>query len=206
MAVELTEKTMPILNVPYKSQQDNKTSQKYGRKGCGLTSLRMVLEFWGGDLSLKQLEELIEKTNSYSEAAGWVHEGMVNIARGLGLQGYRINYQFLEDDDIKRAELIFKKEGALDYEINQFKESVLFAKNHTPNEDLKRLIDNGIPIITSMETAYAKTLATHMIVPIGYDSTSFVVNDPWTFGPKHKVDLEEFENHWTKRAIVIYRK
>lgn len=195
--------TMPKLDVPYISQKDPETSDRYGRRGCGLTAIRMALAYNGANLPLDQLDELIEKTGAYTEEKGWIHAGLVDIARGVGLQGYRINYEMLRDEDLEKAKEVFKNEGASDGELQMFEDSFKEAKSEGSMADLKRLIDLSIPPVTSMQKSYASTLASHMIVIKGYKDGNLLVNDPWDFGPDYIISEEEFLKHWTKKAIII---
>lgn len=189
--------------VTYISQKDEEAMAKYGPRACGITSLRMVLSFWGTNTTLFELDELIEKHKAFNENLAWVHSGLINIARNFGLKGYRINYQMLNEEDLPKAEQVFSAEGAKLDEIKLFEDSFKFAKQNGEIADIDRLVNSKIPVIASMERSYASTKDTHMIVIIGEEEDKFVVNDPWTFGPNFEISKEEFMKHWTKRAIVI---
>ncbi len=209
MVIEKTPETMPTLTVPYISQKDDETSNRYGRRGCGLTALRMVLSYYGKDLGMEELDQLVVETHAYQpmegkeEIGGWIHAGMTNIARKVGLRGYRIHYGMLTEQDLINSKAVFEEEGMGEEEFKDFSESFDQARTEGPMSDLYRLIDKGIPVIASMKKSYAKTLASHMIVLMGYGGDELVVNDPWEFGPNYKVSVDEFKKHWTNRVIVI---
>ena len=195
---------MPTLQVPYFSQREEEALSLYGRKACGLTSLRMVFGYYGRETDLGRLSSLALAKHAYTEETGWIHAGLLNTARAVGLHGFRINYSQLSESDLPQAVNAFRKEGASEEEIGRFKESFEFTSKHRAIDDLKRLIDQGIPVITSMEKSYAQTSASHMVVVMGYEGDDLIINDPWDFGSRFKVPSDEFERHWTKRAIVIY--
>lgn len=193
------------LKVPYYTQKEEQALQKYGRKACGLTSLRMVLSFYEHPLDIDQLKTFANLVGAYKEETGWIHAGLLNIARELGLKGYRINFDMLTDEDLTKACPILAAEGASLEEVDKFTTNFTTAKTQGARTVISQLLNAKIPIITSMKTSYANTIASHMVVIKGEDKDKFIINDPWDFGPDHLISKEEFEQHWTKRAIVIWK-
>lgn len=205
MPVELDQiETMVNLDVPYYSQKEEQALQKYGRKACGLTSLRMVLAYYGHTLDIHQMDLLATQVGAYQEDKGWIHAGLVNMARDLGLKGYRINYSMLGGDDLKKFRPILAAEGASLAEIQHFETNLMIAKNQGPDQAIQKLLRNNNPVITSMETTYANTIATHMVVIKGYKEDDYIINDPWDFGTNHHIPVDNFNQHWTGRAVVIF--
>lgn len=196
---------MMDLSIPYYSQKEEEALSLYGSKACGLTSLRMVLASYGFVLDVAQLSQIASRVGAYKEEAGWIHAGLVNIARDLGLNGFRINYSMLGDRNLEEAGPILAKEGASLKEIEEFTKSVLTAREKGVLGAIDELLAKNIPVIASMETTYAQTKATHLVVIKGSDKHNFVINDPWDNGANHRLPKENFNNHWTKRAVVIYR-
>lgn len=197
---------MTVLDVPALSQKESDVTALYDRKGCGLTSLMMVMQYYEVKPKVLELAEVADDLKAFSHESGWVHDGLINIARNYNLKGFRINYTQLEDEDVTKAEEIFSESGSSDEEIDKFKESVAFAKENSPVQDLERLIDASTPVIVSMDKAYAKTLFSHLIVLRGFENNQVIVNDPWNNGPDHKISKEDFEKYWTKRAIFIFKE
>lgn len=194
------------LNVPYYSQKDLEPLASYGSKACGLTSLRMVLDFYGIKPNFEQLKQIVDKTGAYSEKLGWIHSGLVDIAREYGLKGYRIHFGFLSDEDLPKADQKLAAEGASLEEIGKFQESFKLAKEKGNLTALDRLIKGGIPVLVSMSPDYASTSASHLVVIIGEEKGKYIINDPWNFGPEYQINKEKFVTQWTNRAIVILPK
>ena len=195
-----------ILPVPYYSQKEEAALEKYGSKACGLTSLRMVLAYYGNTLDMHQLDELAKRVGAYDEQKGWFHAGLVNIARDLGLSGYRINFSYLSDQDKANVGVVLANEGASMEEINQFMQTFDTAQKSEPDQALEQLLKQKTPIIVSMNEQFAGTTASHLVVIIGKKGERYLINDPWDNGKNYEVDKERFEKTWTKRAVVVYGK
>ncbi|OGE71723.1 hypothetical protein A2617_02155 [Candidatus Daviesbacteria bacterium RIFOXYD1_FULL_41_10] len=210
MTEDLTERHKVNLDVPYYSQTEETALSKYGTKACGLTSLRMVLAFYGQTFNINQMEQLANRVGAYDENARWTHAGLVNIARDAGLMGFRINYSMLSDEDIDNACEIFAIEGGVRKEIHEeidnFRENVEFAREQGDLASINSLLENQIPIIASMKKSYADTADTHLVVIRGRENNNYIINDPWHNGASYTMPVENFNEQWTKRAIVIYKK
>lgn len=193
---------MPSIYVPYFSQKEDEIKHFYDLKACGLTSLRMVLAYYDRGVDMDMLADLASSAGAFTQR-GWLHTGLIDIARGLGLHGYRINYDQLKNKDLHQALEVFDKEGYTVNELEYFKESFHFARKFGPIEDFKRLIGLKIPVIVSMEKSYSQTTGSHMVVITEVGEDSLTVNDPWDNGQQHLIPLDYFLVHWTNRAIVI---
>lgn len=193
------------LPVPYLSQKDDEVMEKYGRKGCVFTSTRMVLAYYGIPADFEPLYYQATQLGAYSEEKGWIHSALVSLAREHGLKGYRIHYGMLDDADLKNVGPILAKEGASLPEIQEFEKNFNLARKKGRLVAIDHLVENRIPVIASMETTYAGTTATHGIVIKGEQDGKYIIQDPWEFGPDYLIDKQEFDRHWTKRAIVIFK-
>lgn len=194
-----------LQRVPYFSQKEEAAMQRYGSKACGLTSLRMALAYYGHQLSMGEMGVLADRVGAYSEQKGWLHSGMVNIARDVGLRGFRINYSFLSEEDETKAQPILAQEGATFEEISRFNNSIDLARREGSIAALTELIKRQIPVITSMTNEFTGLSASHLVVVKGRINDRFIINDPWERGADHAVDVDEFNKMWTQRAVVIYR-
>lgn len=193
------------LEVPYKSQKSEEIWQNYTNSGCGLTSLQMVLEYFGYSLNGNQMNALAREVGAYHSQHGWSHAGLIDVARRVGLAGYRINYEFSTDQDLEKAQEILTKEGAGDNELSSFRESFEFSRKHGEVADVQRLGELGVPVIASLRPEYTKLDTSHLVVITGINSENVTLNDPWLNGPNYKLSLSDFEKYWTKRVIVVYQ-
>ncbi len=220
-------KTKVDLQIPYYSQQEEDALNLYGRKACGLTSLRMVLAYYGYNFGINEMSDRAKLVGAYSEEDGWIHSGLVDIARqahhrigptgsldGIdtnkpSLHGFRINFDFLKDEDLAKVGPILAREGATQEEIEKFTQIFQTAREKGIKEAIDQLIDQEIPVIASMRPTYAKTSATHLVVIKGKENGNYILNDPWVNsegngGKAYPVPVEKFNEDWTHRAIVIY--
>lgn len=193
------------LLVPYYSQTEEEVMHKYGRKGCVLTALRMVLEYYGQEINFEQLCHKADQIGAYNEEKGWIHSGLVTMARDFDLKGFRINFSMLDDHDLDNVGPILAREGASSEEIKKFEESFYCAKKQGRLAVLDQLLEKKIPVIASMEKSYSNTLATHAVVVKGIEDDQYILNDPWDFGQDYLIKKSKFDENWTKRAIIIYK-
>lgn len=194
------------LDVPFFSQKEEEVVELYGYGGCGLISLRMVLAFYLRLLKLKQLNYLAKQELAFDNNKGWIHCRLINIARKLGFKGFRINYKMLTDRDLKKAHQVFLNEGYSHCELELFTQNFHLAKKQGALKALDELLDQQIPVIASMKRNYANTPTTHIVVIKGKKDDRYILNDPWNFGPGHKISIKKFSSQWTQRAIVIFQE
>lgn len=205
MATEQADNQARIeLKIPYFSQKEEEALQTYGRKACGLTSLRMILGFYGRTLDISQMNQLAKKIGAYSESCGWLHAGLINMARELGLKGFRINFEMLADEDLHNAGPVLAAEGATENEIGRFKKTFQTAREQGVLIAINQLLAESIPVIVSMKTSYSNTIASHLIVIKGREDGHYIINDPWDYGPDHTITPQYLKQHWTHRIVVIY--
>lgn len=204
--METLTKSMKLdLPVPYYSQKEEEVMLKYGRKGCVLTALRMVLAYYGRVINFEQLCDKANQIGAYTEEQGWIHSGLVTIARDFGLKGFRINFSQLNDQDLDNVGPILANEGSSSEEIKEFKKNFYFAKEQGRLAVIDQFLEEKIPVIASMEKSYSNTLATHAVVIKGLEDDKYILNDPWDFGQNYSIEKSKFDEGWTKRAIIIYK-
>ena len=80
------------------------------------------------------------------------------------------------------------------------------ANKNSALASINSLLENQIPIIASMKKSYADTADTHLVVIRGRENNNYIINDPWHNGASYTMPVENFNEQWTKRAIVIYKK
>ncbi|WHZ05375.1 C39 family peptidase [Neobacillus sp. YX16] len=182
----------------------NQFSEPHLYKGCEVTSLAMILNHHGIEVTKNQLaEKIITVPFEYpNQKKGNPHVGFVgDMADGPGLSVYN--------------------EPIFDLAKEYAGEKVMNLTN-SPFDDLLKKVGRGIPvwvIITSKYTpgtaSFEKwdtlqgtmyvTFNVHSVVITGYDQNSLYINDP--FGYKNrKVDKKNFILSWEEmgsQAIAI---
>lgn len=77
-----------IPEVPFFSQFKNITSAKWQKVGCGITSLAMIIDFYKTEaVSVNKLLNQGISINAYDNNDGWIHEGLISVAKKYGLSG-----------------------------------------------------------------------------------------------------------------------
>jgi uncharacterized protein YvpB len=174
--------------------------------GCEVTSLAMLLNYHGYDVTKKELADKVKTVPlSYSNGLkGNPNEGFVgDLAHGPGLGVYN---------------------GPIyDLTKNYAGEKVLNLTG-SPFTDLLKKINIGEPVWIITTTRFAPvslfqnwetpqgkikiTFSEHSVVMTGYDDNHIYINDPYGF-KNRKVDRKNFEKAWDqmgKQAIVIEEK
>ena len=90
--------TMPY-SVPLFSQISDISSEKWKQKGCGVTDVAMIVEFYKPKTTTVQkvLEEAI-KEGAYEKNVGWKHDGLAVLAEKYGLIGKTYNFSKLDEN------------------------------------------------------------------------------------------------------------
>src|SRR3989344_8127218 len=168
---------------PYKIRlvsQQNELHPEWQYRGCGISSLKMVMNYWhavDATNASPPIDELLAtglKLYAYVQNIGWSHAGLVNIARQYGYEGQ--NYD-LASSDIETAW-----------------------------ESLKAQIKTG-PVMVSVYSQFGPTCGGgHIVVVTGLDGDMVYLNDPEEASQEAGVKimtLEDFLRSWKKRYIVI---
>jgi len=193
-----------ILSVPYFSQKDGVVKLFYGDRGCGIVSLKMVIDYFSGKNSgWDFLKNATDKTRAFNGNM-WTHDGLIGIARIAGMGAYRIDYnKTLLWKTIMPFFLLLK--GASLRELLWFMKSCLVATTGGIKKDIKRLLDLKIPLIVSLSPSFSADLeSSHLAVLVGYGEDCFIIYDPWNFGSDYEISSDEFFKIWTKRAVIVF--
>jgi len=77
-----------VPDVPFYSQFADITIQEWQKKGCGVASLAMVINYYKpGTVSVNTLLTQGIASGAYDQNAGWVHKGLVQLTKKYGLDG-----------------------------------------------------------------------------------------------------------------------
>lgn len=188
-----------ILDVPYFSQIKDTKKPEWKNKSCGITALKMVLDFYGK--ASPTIDELYQKglnLNGYLENVGWYHHSLVNIAQTLGYSGITRSWNITKESFEKLASRGFTEKDIQIIERQQFLESIY---------TIKKELSSQHPVIISLPKGFKKGGSGHLVVLIGYDEEGFYVHDPYDQdqpGTNIKLNYNKFKEIFEKRAIFIY--
>lgn len=87
-------------DVPFYSQFKDISSPSWQKVGCGIASTAMLIDFYSDEpVNVESLLEEGIKRNAYLDNAGWIHDGLIGLARTYGLDGGSYSlYQYSMDD------------------------------------------------------------------------------------------------------------
>lgn len=200
-----------ILNVPYYSQSSDIKDKKWQGQACGIVSLKMVMDFFKrSNLNLENLIEEGLEEKGFVENVGWVHSGLIKIARKHNFYGWRRKF-LLSPKDLEGLK-------GDDYSLKEIE-----AQNQDLLEEgifnLAKSIANNCPVIVSVPRGFQKKGFGHLIVLTGVKNWNggskadgFFYNDPDNeknidLPRKNQfVNLKKFSDNWSKRAIFIKLK
>lgn len=203
VAKEVPSVTYIILDVPLIDQMED--PQLYN--GCEVTSLAMILNYYGIDASKMELAELIEKVPyQEGEIYGDPNEGFVGDITGED-KGYGVYV----DPIIELA----KTQVSSQYEVRNLTDKDF--------EELLEQLGSGTPIwcITTVpmtatddmeiwQTSNGEVKISwniHSVVLTGFDEEKVFVNDP--YGEKTEVKMDDFRRSWEQmgsQAMTIVLK
>ena len=166
-------------DVPFFSQQSPGVSEEWRYRGCGISALKMVLDYWhaekqGETTGINQILETGLAIGAYLQNIGWIHSGLVNIGRQYGYTGYNQDLAGLETELAWQCLL----------------------------EDL-----NKHPLLASIHKRFDVDYpGGHIIVVTGFDGELVFYNDPDEHNEregKKMIAVERFLRGWKKRYIVV---
>lgn len=100
-----------IRNVPYLSQFNDITSPVWQKRGCGIASVAMVIEYYKSrSVSVDTLLNNGIKDDGYIDKVGWKHSTLVKLSKKYNLNGFAYDFS---NDSKEKAFSEFKKDLAL---------------------------------------------------------------------------------------------
>jgi hypothetical protein len=88
---------MPSYRVPFSSQYTDLGHHEWRARGCGITALKMVMDYWhtideaNRTASLESVLGEGLRAGAYLPGIGWSHRGLVEIARHFGYDGFNVD-------------------------------------------------------------------------------------------------------------------
>ena len=173
--------TIKRYGVPEYSQYLDIRSKQWNWRSCGIVSLFMVLSYWDPTLKRSDLPRLIAyglDRGAYREGVGWIHQGLLDMATGLGFTGKRFD--------------LFKKPNEIAFKslLTQLKKGPVIISIY---KDFNSKKGGGHLIVA---TGYAEK----------NNTTKIVIADPEARDRSkisYIVSQKKLLNGWKRRFIVI---
>ncbi|MBP6885861.1 MAG: C39 family peptidase [Candidatus Pacebacteria bacterium] len=176
---------MPRFPVPFYSQHADIERHEWRSRGCGVTSLLMVLAYWKStDVknTLPTLRVLLEDgvaIGAYREGVGWIHSGLARLAERFGYTGFNEDFAMQGKTPLS-AELAW--------------------------EGLLKNLHSG-PVLASVFSGFdPERGGGHIIVITGYEDGHVYYNDPEEATEERGIrscSLASFLPAFKRRFIVI---
>ncbi len=187
------------LEIPYYSQKLDIVDEEWQDKACGITSLKMALDFIVG-IEIN-IDKLIKESTFIGEhlKEGVSHETLVILARNYGINAYRQEFKSHKID-------IETNSG----EISQYEDSIV----NSGIEKIEEQLNNSLPVVVSAIKKFKEKDKPHLVILIGLEENAkgiigFYYNDPDSDtidgGKSLFVDIKTFKKGWRKMAIFVYK-
>ena len=184
-------------------------------RGCEVTSLAMIFEYYGKKTDKMELAQNIKKdTTPYQvDEKGRIHygnpyEGFVGDMYNVDNAGYGVYHKPI-------AELASRyfKDKVIDLTGLEFQDILYFLSKGYPiwvvtNSTYKPLEESYFEIWHTPTGIVKITNKQHSVVITGYDSNHIYINDPLYTSPNRQVDKELFQTAWEQmgyQAITILK-
>lgn len=85
--------------VPFYSQFTDITKPGWQKIGCGIASVAMLIDYYSDEnINVDALLDRGIANNAYLTDAGWIHSGLIGLARSYGLDGQSMSLAHLSKD------------------------------------------------------------------------------------------------------------
>ena len=187
------------LDIPYYSQIRDVKNPEWKKRACGVVTLLMVLKFFKKDITLSVDDLIIEglAINAHNEH-GWIHDGLVALARNYGAHAYCQEFKSRLFDAVKKIMTIHPIEESL------------------TEDGIKKIVEtlrSGAPVIASVLGKFNENGEYHLVPLVGFEEKDGVVSGFYYHEPNAEresegafqfVDIATFRQFWRKFAIFIY--
>jgi ABC-type bacteriocin/lantibiotic exporter with double-glycine peptidase domain len=98
--------------VPFYSQFADIHSLSWQKVGCGITSLAMIINYYSDDTV--SVDTLLKKgiaDGAYNTTYGWIHNGLITLAKKYSLNGTSYDVTSLDKDSSLRKLEVYLKDG-----------------------------------------------------------------------------------------------
>lgn len=172
-------------DVPFVSQYQGITDPGWQYRGCGITSVKMMLDFWHSLDAAHRTDDLDSllsqglRSGAYLDNIGWRHRGLVDLARLYGYDGYNVDAS--EKGPMPRTPL-------------------------SAWELLMRDLEKGPVLASVYRQLDPERGGGHIIIVTGYENGLVHLNDPEEFlaaDGRKNMALEGFLPAFKNRFIVL---
>lgn len=95
--LDQVEAKISIVTVPFYSQFTDISAPEWRKLGCGVASLAMIIDYYTEAVTVDNLLERGLTQNAYLANAGWIHAGLINLAKEHGLTGQSVSLAHLSE-------------------------------------------------------------------------------------------------------------
>lgn len=184
-------------------------------RGCEVTSLAMLLKYYGTDVSKMTLAEQVKKdTTPYSKDKngrqyyGNPYDGFVGDMYNKDKNGYGVYH-----GPIAELGKEYLGEDLLDITGVEFEDLLYFLNQGKPvwvitNATYKPLGDSHFEMWHTPTGVVKITKKLHSVVMTGFDEKYIYINDPLSSKVNRKVNKTEFQKAWEQmgnQAIIVAR-
>ncbi|MFJ6414488.1 C39 family peptidase [Terribacillus saccharophilus] len=180
-------------------------------RGCEVTSLAMLLQYYGYNTDkLKLAQEIFKDETKYQEINGKVHFGNPNTGYVGNMYTYNEKGYGVYNGPIEELAKRYASTKVINLTGRNFEEVILQVSNGRPvwvitNTTFKELPEAYFETWHTKKGEIKITMKEHSVVVTGYDNKFVYFNDPIT-GKKGKATIKDFTAAWIqmgKQAITI---
>jgi uncharacterized protein YvpB len=184
-------------------------------RGCEVTALAMIFEYYGQSISKMELARNIKKDITPYEvnSDGYIsygnpYDGFVGDMYNVKNDGYGVYH-----GPVAELASVYFKEKVIDLTGLEFNEVLSFVSNSYPvwvitNSTYKALGEEYFKIWHTPTGIVKVTHKLHAVVITGYDENNIYINDPLNSKPNRAIDKVSFQKAWEQmgnQAITIIK-
>lgn len=184
-------------------------------RGCEVTSLAMILNYNGYNVSKMELAEKVKKdeTTYYVDKDGTIHygnpyNGFVGDIYDIHKNGYGVYH-----GPITELAREYAGENAIDITGADFQDILYLVEKGNPvwtivNGSYKLLPEEAFEIWNTPTGLVKITKRLHSVVITGYDKDYIYINDPLYNKANRKVDKKQFQEAWEQmgnQAVAVLK-
>lgn len=171
------------IEVPFFWQYAPEISESWRHRACTMTSLAMVLNFFGTKISPQEVIDQGLSIKAYIEGVGWDHRATSMIAHNHGVHAYSQEFRTLTEGVPSKFDADFLSTGI---------------------SKIEKSLSANIPVLASIKMDFKDMDEPHTIVLVGMTDTDFIYHDSkYEDGAYKQVSKETFKNFWRKFAVFF---
>ncbi len=187
------------INVPYHSQLADVSDPAWRERACGIVALFMVLQFFRKDISVVPDDLITEglAIGAHNDH-GWIHDGLVALARNHGVHAYREEFKSRLFDRVAKIITLNPTEETL---------------TESGMTKIIKTLRSGAPVIVSVLGRFTEGGEYHLVPLVGFEEKDGKISGFYYHEPNAKsekegafqfVEKETLKRFWRKFAIFAY--